>query len=448
MLAGILEDFTTDDDGSGFIDNNEKSSTDEKNKIQNPQVTPHRVDFETLEFGEFPVIEKVIVIDSENFSKEFKSAKKSYVESAFDAVRPYYDYTAHLLNHDRMFTRVIEYMVKSIIEKYWDVPASENHHDKTDFGLLKHSIRAAVVAAKNASESDYSSKAAEIDATATRNRRNYIVLSRFIVNLLHDADKLFQIDLKYRDYTITADFEPFKKSGSGCILDFKLVYPANKLVLKWRPNLYDGVILSQKLLYQLFLNNKEFDELRDSCPDETIIYMVSTLANYQSSADHAAVNIALDADNYLNEIRTATARIIRHRDSCRTHEGFVFKVGPDWYLLIHKIFFSALYRELKAGKDSLVKVLAQNKLLFVRQVNDGKHKVTFNLTLFLSGKTGKQYEVSFCRASFFETSEELNEKRVAAFNHIISRQHIDLLENNGLVLPETAFSKKPEEFKS
>jgi len=409
--------------------------------VQTPHVVRRRLTIETLEFSDFPVVTKHKIRGGAEFNKKFFDLKEHYVQQAFDAVEQYYYYATLLVKNDKVLSKLIEFMTKRMIEIYWDAPASKLHHDKSDFGLLKHSIRVAVNEAKQVSGTNIYSELGGIDNSNTRKRRDFFTACGYIVGLLHDADKLLQIDMSYRSGQAEVTFNPLRTNGR--ILDFKMLYPPEHIDLKWTGNRNNGVVMGVQLLNRLMINNPQWMPFCNELSGREYTYIFSVLNNYQSSADHIAVAFAQDQDGYLNEVRVGISRILKSHTKLNATDGYIFKVSPDWYLLIHNRFFGALNQELMTAEDALAKVLAQNGQLFVRPQSGQQIKTTFELTLFIGDYQGKKYGVSFCKAAFIETLPDVVRHQVPAVPNLISRQHSEYLYSVGLHLPETSFTKKP-----
>jgi len=410
---------------------------------QTPVLTQRRLTLETLEFGDFPVLKEGKIKRDPNFNKNFITIKEKYIYAAFDALEPYFAYTCLLLNNDKGLISVVEYMLERMIAIYWDCPASRLHHDRSDFGLLKHSVRVAVHEAAKVSRTNfYSEFGTGLDTSKIRKRRDLITLCGFIIGLLHDSDKLLQIDLTCDYGNAQTTFSPLYKAGR--ILDFKLVHPPEKMTLKWNSNLKSSAIMGPMLLNWLLLGNETWRDFCENLSIQEITFMIDSLSNYQSSADHIAVRFSQEEDGYLNEIRIAISRMLKGGKSFNVKGGTIFKVSSNWYLLLHDVFFAALNKELMTAEDSVLKILIQNNLLFMPR-GETNHKTTLNLTLFFPGQAGKKYNVSFCKSSFFETLPELEKKEVSPGKLLISRYHIDFLKKYGLDLPDSIFTEKPDD---
>jgi len=138
---------------------------------------------------------------------------------------------------DRSYV-LFKLLLKRFIRKVYDISASEYHHDKDQFGLVRHTLEVIVNALTiqhKKIEFLYDSKG-HLDSQKNVKNKDRIFFRVALNALIHDAGKIFDIEA----YSEKSDemFDPTLGSDAGCLLDFKLKYP--DATVKWKKNRGDG----------------------------------------------------------------------------------------------------------------------------------------------------------------------------------------------------------------
>ncbi len=117
----------------------------------------------------------------------------------------------------------MEVVVKRFLARFWDIPASKDHHHCYPWGLALHCLDVGCAEAEKATLWTPMSENG-IDEIKQSKYLGMVVLLNFVKGLFHDAHKLYQYDMKgFKDDNCTVIYDPLRHEGN--VLDFKLVYP-------------------------------------------------------------------------------------------------------------------------------------------------------------------------------------------------------------------------------
>ncbi len=157
-------------------------------------------------------------------NNEYLAVKHELLTKAYHALRGYPDFVQSLKGmHGRKdLVRIMEFVIRRFLTRFWDIPASKNHHHCYPWGLALHCLDVGCAEAEKATLWKPMSENG-IDEINHSKYLGMVVLLHFFKGLFHDAHKLYQYDMKGFKDNVTVVFDPLR--GQGNVLDFKLVYP-------------------------------------------------------------------------------------------------------------------------------------------------------------------------------------------------------------------------------
>ncbi|MGV7963822.1 MobH family relaxase [Photorhabdus tasmaniensis] len=112
------------------------------------------------------------------------------------------------------------------------LPASENHHHNGIGGLLSHSLEVAILSLKNAHHSELRSIGYQDEETV---RRKIYLYAAFICGLVHDAGKVYDLDIVSLNLTKTITWAPSSQS----LLDWARENNVVEYEIHWRKRIHN-----------------------------------------------------------------------------------------------------------------------------------------------------------------------------------------------------------------
>ena len=347
-----------------------------------------------LSCGPMPVVD----LDKKPSNKEFRRVKLDLVEKAFESCSDYLEFVCSLppVKHRKDFRNLVEFMMKEFLVTFWDVPASENHHHKNDFGMVKHSFEVACLEAEQALNEVVYSSTGEQDSEKTKKMMPFLVLSRFLVGLFHDAGKIFDMDIYVEEGPIRYVYSPFK----GGVLDFKLCFP-KQTVVEWRKN--RAKYHTRRNLF-LFLNMTPRDILA-KVPKDVFLRVVDDLLTYDAlQTDQMSVSKDMEQQNELADIQKEIGELYK-KDSAFVNipgQSSVYKIDDNYYAVITPNFFQHLAKMCgKKDQRSVVNALIQHGML-VHNPEDRSYFCEVKVHLRPGKSAPSTMNLAFLRAEFID----------------------------------------------
>lgn len=166
----------------------------------------------------------VITVSSKPDNSDYLEVKHELLSQAYHSLREYTEFVLSLKGmHDRSdLGRALELIVKRFLTRFWDMPASREHHHSYPWGFVLHCLDVGCAEAEKATSWKPMSQHG-IDEINLSRYLGMVVFLNFAKGLFHDAHKLYQYGMTgYKD-NYTVRFDPLRNQGN--VLDFKLVYP-------------------------------------------------------------------------------------------------------------------------------------------------------------------------------------------------------------------------------
>ncbi len=291
---------------------------------------------------------------------QYLAEKHDLLSKAYHALSPYADFMMTLKGMAGRpdLHRGLEVILKRFITRFWDMPASKNHHHAYPWGFMLHCIDVACAEAEKATNWTPMSEHG-IDEISQARYLGMVVLMRFTQGLFHDAHKLYQYEMSARLGGATVRFDPLRREGN--VLDFKLVYPQR--VESWGTPAASPGKLNALEFVSLFPR-----ELLRYAPSSQFIEVYTglfDLESMESDRDSARRDISR-AGRYTLEQFVLNAIKAYFADSDTTRpENNVFRVNDDWTAINGNQFFLKA-RPVDGGihtKDGMRKFLLQEEVL-------------------------------------------------------------------------------------
>lgn len=303
----------------------------------------------------------IIQIADKPDNRDYQSIKHNLLNRAYLPLRSYVDFAMSLKGmHERDdLRRALELMVKRFLMRFWDLPASKNHHHSYPWGLVNHSIDVACAEAEIAQEWRPMSKYG-IDEINHSRYLGMVVFLHFVKGLFHDAHKLYQYGMYGYNSQHKVVFDPLRNNGNA--LDFKLVYPQR--TEHWKePPIHPGK-----------LNVLEFislfpQKLIKRVPSEQFLEVLIALHNMDGSeADRdSAKRDAINGGRATLEemiLEQVVEYFTTERENTKP-ENNIFRVNDDWAAVVSSQFLMKI-RPLNGGiytKDGVKTYLQQEGAL-------------------------------------------------------------------------------------
>lgn len=112
------------------------------------------------------------------------------------------------------------------------LPASENHHHNGIGGLLSHSLEVAMISLKNANHSELRPIGYQDEEVI---RRKVYLYAAFICGLVHDAGKVYDIDIVSLNLSKTLTWAPSSQS----LLDWARENNVVEYEIHWRKRIHN-----------------------------------------------------------------------------------------------------------------------------------------------------------------------------------------------------------------
>lgn len=356
--------------------------------------------FQCLEVDKLEIAQPfpTLHLKSKPYHKNYIPEKKRLVEEAFKSVYPYYNFVIHLepISCNESLAKAIQLTIEEFIALFWDMPSSREHHDNKPFGHLEHSLRVACREAQSMCEVNLYSETS-LDSEQTRKQRPILVVSGFIIGLLHDASKILNYDLRSVVASGAVHYTPF--TGSASILEFMLKYPTNTIRKSWKVNPHPNL----EYWIQAFFNLVP-GKVRTRMSGEIIEMIFSRLRYYKSSSDHLVTSQSLQDGNYSEKVSQCLHEVLM-TPALNRPDGWAFKIDPNWYLVYHNQFINRMCRSMQCVAESLEKYLYEAKVMPGRAFGE-RLEVVHEFWVYPPGenKDAMRVYASFLRASFVESA--------------------------------------------
>lgn len=171
-----------------------------------------------------PAFMPVITAGAKPGNKQYLVVKHDMLLQALHSLTPYMHFVLSLkgMNEREDLRRALEVILKRFLARFWDMPASLDHHHSYPWGFTLHCIDVACAEAEKATSWIPMSEHG-IDEINHARYLGMVVLLHFTKGLFHDAHKLYQYEMTGYSGNHTITFDPLRHQGN--VLDFKLVYP-------------------------------------------------------------------------------------------------------------------------------------------------------------------------------------------------------------------------------
>ncbi len=350
-----------------------------------------------------------ITVSGKPDNSDYLAIKHELLSRAYASLYPYIEFVLSLKGmHDRTdLARAVELVVKRFLIRFWDMPASKDHHHSYPWGLALHCLDVGCAEAEKATTWKPMSQHG-IDEIGLIRHLGMVVFMNFVKGLFHDAHKLHQFEMTgFRD-NYTVKFNPFRKQGN--VLDFKLVYP--KRTERWgepyespgKFNVLEFVSLYPRDLIQYapgrlysdlilgFFDMEGSDADKDSVrrdltqlgratQEQMILDKVKAYFTTEKEDTKPENNVFRVNDDWAAVLSSQFLMAIRPLDG-RTHTKDVVKT----YLLKEEALsgtasnyeINLLYRVKRGGRETLAKTrskVAFIKMAYLEQVCSGLHEM-------------------------------------------------------------------------
>lgn len=292
---------------------------------------------------------------------EYLSVKHELLTSAYYSLKPYMDFVLSLkgvYGRDDL-KRALEIIIKRFLTRYWDMPASKDHHHAYPWGLVLHCLDVACAEAEKATAWMPMSEHG-IDEINHARYLGMVVLLHFTKGLFHDAHKLYQYEMTGFVENINVKFDPLRNHGN--VLDFKIVYSE-------RTEAWGELIASPGKLNAIEFCALFPRELLKYAPSSQFIKVftaVFDLEGSDSDRDSAKRDAANAGRATLEQMILGRVAAYFTTDSETTKpENNVFRVNDDWVAVISAQFLMKI-RPQEGGvytKDGVKKYLFQEEAM-------------------------------------------------------------------------------------
>ena len=158
------------------------------------------------------------------------------------------------------------------------LPASENHHHAGTGGLLTHSLETAFLALKFAYSTELSPIGLQ-DEEQVRKRR--YLYAAFICGLLHDAGKIFDVDVISSTPGVNSTWRPL----SASLMDWANTNRIMSYEVIWRKRTANDHSVRAPVFLERCLNDTCLNYLSDVVKERMYDKMLASLGNYTTSDD-------------------------------------------------------------------------------------------------------------------------------------------------------------------
>lgn len=285
----------------------------------------------TLTGANFPKIME----ESKPINADFKKVKWAYAHEAFKVISPYYEYVTNLsgLSDQEGLQKILKHVLLEFIVRFWDMPASENHHHSTSWGLLIHSLR---VGCENAEKAESLKLFTEsgINAEAMMRDKGHMILGAFFCGLFHDTHKLYDYKLFHQTAYRKLEYEP----DIGSVLNFKLTHPTN-LYEEWskveQDTRHHSISLAHRLIPDVFFDSMSSGEVYRFCVDR----LFRMIEEVEGDWEDASKGLREDPEQKMFQgLTDATLAMVEGAPD----KNFFFRVSDAWCAVISKSFTQAV----------------------------------------------------------------------------------------------------------
>lgn len=383
----------------------------------------------------------IIVFKNKPNYKEYISIKESFIKKANDAFYEYILFAKKLpgVEANKTLQSMIDIVFRQYLIRYWDCPASLNHHHSYTWGLCEHSLETACAEAEKGAAWTPLNSVGINDIQRSR-YLGAVVAAHFIKGLLHDAYKLYQLRLIGSNGNKTIEFSPLKRIGN--LLDFKMVCGEN-IDMQWD---------TTTPLHPGRLNVVEFfgmipSELFKNLPPLVIYEILENLYNAANlESDHLSVSKNIDKNGLYDE----QLEVFKQRLSIYINKGIyngksynitktLFFFSDNFLIIDPTPFFQSLGYN-RRDTDMIISCLVYKKLLSSNTSSSGDIKLYKYNSDCASDRNKEKQRVwsAFIDKNFVLSLTTENKIKNLEFRFFLKKSK-DTLEKHLGILPDSCF---------
>ena len=333
-----------------------------KRRISKAPLVPNSVDDIQIDMSKFPVIKP----GKKPHHQEYETVRDEHVRQALNAVLPYYSYLVRLegIKENKAIQRVIGHILIQYIAFFWDLPSSANHHHSEPWGGLVHALDTACREAEIFLEERLFGDAG-LDSQRMRREKYWLGFAGFVVGLLHDAEKIHnvQIEAKFPEKKIL--FDP----NEGNLLDFNLTYPGCVSSPVWVRSGQKAKPFYSTWYLLTFLPRKI---TRSEMPRDIFNMTLDKLLSYEALlSDQRSVEKWSRGEGFYKRTQNAIGQWYLHNkaDFLSNKNSAFIKLDSNWYAADKDKFFSSLAHAMDAHQRSLTQDLISSGIIAAREKN-------------------------------------------------------------------------------
>jgi hypothetical protein len=333
-----------------------------KRRISKAPLVPNSVDDIQIDMSKFPVIKP----GKKPHHQEYETVRDEHVRQALNAVLPYYSYLVRLegIKENKAIQRVIGHILIQYIAFFWDLPSSANHHHSEPWGGLVHALDTACREAEIFLEERLFGDAG-LDSQRMRREKYWLGFAGFVVGLLHDAEKIHnvQIEAKFPEKRVL--FDP----NEGNLLDFNLTYPGCVSSPVWVRSGQKAKPFYSTWYLLTFLPRKI---TRSEMPRDIFNMALDKLLSYEALlSDQRSVEKWSRGEGFYKQTQNAIGQWYLHNkaDFLSNKTSAFIKLDSNWYAADKDKFFSSLAHAMDAHQRSLTQDLISSGIIAARKEN-------------------------------------------------------------------------------
>lgn len=352
------------------------------------------VDGIRLDFSSFPVLDHREKPSWDRFVED----KALLVDRAFEAVKPYYD---HLISLEGMrdnleLQRVMKGIILRYIEWFWDLKSSKNYHHSRPWEGLIHSLDTSCREAEVFLANPIYGRSG-IDGERSRKDKCWQVFAGFLVGILHDVGKLFDISIWAEADGKKIPYEPLR----GPLLQFKLKYPPLSMNVQEEWSRENGEM--KPFFNMMFAWTIVPIKVYQQMPHDLMIAAMKKLLSYESlKSDRDSVHkwVKQDSEGFFDNLSRSIGEWYNQKpvDFAQNRDSCFWKIDPNWYFVAEPLFFSILAQRTALDSATLIKTLMQKG--YLPSTSDGHY---YRNVPLLWGERERTVKGSFLRAEVIDS---------------------------------------------
>jgi hypothetical protein len=354
---------------------------------------------EDLPYPRFPEFS----IERKTYNKFFEGKRQEWLDSAYEQLKPYHDFMVGytcIAGSDFM-PALLENIIKSFLEIYWDMPASENDHDSKPFGLVTHSLQTACANAHEVAN-DNIFDVWGMDSERSYKEKNWNMFAKFMIGLLHDSNKIFSYRLKGKKNFEAPEVHFIPLYGS--ILNFMLTYPTKFTSFEWVDIENPRFVLVPHYFFYFI----PWD-VQKKMPHYVYMDILTQLISYNSAKipDVKAMEKEAKNPDVIRGFSDACLEVLQLniRRLGDMEETPIYRLDNNWYAVKYVEFITELANRISKSPEYVTRTMFNAGLIGGEQVGSGVPVCRDKYKIYLSDKridSGVTLDLVFVKASFLE----------------------------------------------